>query len=228
MDVSGTEKTNNFHFRSVRLSYGQLRRKITFLSSSQSSAIFSQGQFNRGSLINISKPQLQFTEPPLFFFSNRSQTTRTTNSNEDGDFVDHWSLPCVTFQKCFHLHNFGIFFLIANVTQPANLPDGSTNIKAWVQCAYPNRIARNFRFSLELLMGNMVATFTDYVVGAQSDSEYIQSNNNCLNVVTVEQYARVTIEMKISKTMGAQNLPRNDRTDCRSLPVSNFFLVCFV
>ncbi|KAG4079542.1 hypothetical protein HA402_010374 [Bradysia odoriphaga] len=148
------------------------------------------------------------------------ETNRTTNTNEDGDFVDHWSLPCVTFQKCFHLHNFGIFFLIVNVTQPDGPDAGRTNIKAWVQCAYPNRVARNFRFSLELLMGNMVATFTDYVVGAQSDSTYIQANNNCLNVDTAEHYEKVTIEMKISRTLGAQNLPRNYRTDCRLLPVT--------
>lgn len=77
-------------------------------------------------------------------------------------------------------------------------------------------------------MGNMVATFTDYVVGAQSDSDYIQSNNNCLNVVTSEQYDMVTIEMKISKTLGLQSLPRNDRTDCRVLPVRFFFLFFFV
>ncbi len=108
------------------------------------------------------------------------------------------------------------------MTQPET-PGGNTNIKAWVQCAYPNRVARNFRFSLELLMGNMVATFTDYVVGAQSDSDYIQSNKNCLNVDTTEQYEKVTIEMKISKTLGAQNLPRTDRTDCRYLPVSLLF-----
>lgn len=69
-------------------------------------------------------------------------------------------------------------------------------------------------------MGNMVATFTDYVVGAQSDSAYIQANNNCLNVDTAEHYEKVTIEMKISRTQGPQNLPRNDRTDCRFLPVS--------
>jgi len=148
------------------------------------------------------------------------ETTRTTNSNEDGDFVDHWSLPCVTFQKCFHLHNLGIFFLIVNVTQLDD-PAGMTSIKAWVQCAYPNRVARNFRFSLELLMGNQVATFTDYVVGAQSDSDYIQTNNNCLNVETAEHYDHVTVEMKISKTLGPQNLPRNDRTDFRVLPVTS-------
>lgn len=89
-----------------------------------------------------------------------------------------------------------------------------------MQCAYPNRVARNFRFSLELLMGNKVATFTDYVVGAQSDSDYIQSNNNCLNIDTAENFDKVTVEMKISRTLGPQNLPRNDRTDCRILPVS--------
>lgn len=144
------------------------------------------------------------------------QTTRTTNLNEDGDFIDHWSLPCATFQKCFHLHNFGIFFLIVNVTTV----DGTTFIKAWVQCAYPNRTARNFRFTLELLMGNHVATFTDYVVGAQSDSDYIQSNNNCLNFRTEEHYDNVTIEMKISRTLGPQNLPRNERTHSSILPVS--------
>lgn len=69
-------------------------------------------------------------------------------------------------------------------------------------------------------MGNMVATFTDYVVGAQSDSTYIQLNNNCLNVDTTDHYDKVTIEMKISRTLGPQTLPRNDRTDCRILPVS--------
>lgn len=163
------------------------------------------------------EPLLQWRNDFIF------QTTRSTDSNEDGDFVDHWSLPFVTFQKCFHLHNFGIFFLIVNVTQPDG-PDGIRNIKAWVQCAYPNRIARNFRFSLELLMGNKVATFTDYVVGAQSDSGYIQSNNNCLNIDTAEHYDKVTIEMKISRTLGSQNLPRNDRTDCRTLLVSSFWL----
>lgn len=147
------------------------------------------------------------------------QTNRTTNSNENGDFVDHWSMPCSTFQKCFHLHNFGIFFLIVNVTR-TDVPVGNRNIKAWVQCACPNRMARNFRFSLELLMGNMVATFTDYVVGAQSGSDYIQTMNNCLNVDTTENYDRFTIEMKISRTPGPQNLPRNDRTDYRHLPVS--------
>lgn len=155
--------------------------------------------------------------PRSFFQTNR---TTNTNTNEDGDFVDHWALPCETFQKCFHLHNFGIFFLIVNVTQPDGPEAGLTNIKAWVQCAYPNRVARNFRFSLELLMGNMVATFTDYVVGAQSDCEYIQANNNCLNVDTAEQYETVTVEMKISRTHGPQNFPRNNRTDCRLIPVS--------
>lgn len=147
------------------------------------------------------------------------QTTKTSNSNENGDFADHWTIPCATFQKCFHLHNFGIFFLIVNVTR-TNVPEGNKNIKAWVQGACPNNAARTFRFSLEILMGNVVATFTDYVVGAQSDSDYIQENNNCLNVDTTENYEMVTIEMKISKTIGPQNLPRNDRTDCRHLPVS--------
>lgn len=128
-------------------------------------------------------------------------------------------MPCATFQKCFHIHNFGIFFLIVNVTE-TNVPDGNTNIKAWVQGACPNNTARNFHFSLEILLGNVVATFTDYVVGAQSDSHYIQANNNCLNVDITQNHEPFTIEMKISKTIGRQNLPRNDRTDCRHLPVS--------
>lgn len=147
----------------------------------------------------------------LFF-----QTSRAPNPNDNGNFLDHWTIPCATFQKCFHLYNFGIFFLIVNVKRI----HGNTNIKAWVQAACPNRVARNFRFSLELLIGSMIATFTDYVVGAQSDCEYIQLNNNCLNLDTTATYEEMTIEMKISKTIGPQSLPRSDRTDYRRNPVS--------
>lgn len=60
----------------------------------------------------------------------------------------------------YQLPKFGLFFIIFDVKK---LPTGQSMYWAWIQCVCPNRAAREFRFTLELILNNAKITYSDFV-----------------------------------------------------------------
>lgn len=77
----------------------------------------------------------------------------------DDEFIMHYAFKCEQFRQAIHVSQFGVFFLIVNVKPIAD----ETLITAWVQCVGRSNECREFKFDLQMRIGNEIAQFADFV-----------------------------------------------------------------
>lgn len=88
----------------------------------------------------------------LFSLQNRLQGT-------DDEFLMHYTFKCQNFRQCIRIAQYGLFWLIVNVSRDGN----KTIITSWVQCVGRSNECKLFTFNLQMRIGNAIAHFTDYV-----------------------------------------------------------------
>lgn len=90
------------------------------------------------------------------FHKNVLTSTRGDSNLEANSVFD---VVCQSYRHAIQIADMGIFFVIVNVTKEG----AKTNLKAWVQQAAPNIIAKSFRFKLKITIGSNLGTYTDVV-----------------------------------------------------------------
>lgn len=78
---------------------------------------------------------------------------------QDQEFVTHLSFLKQDYRQVIHIQKFGLFFFIVNYKKF----DQKHVITAWVQRVCPNRDAREYTFHLEMKLGHLIGSYSDYV-----------------------------------------------------------------
>lgn len=83
-----------------------------------------------------------------------------TETPNDNNFLETFNFPPRQMQRrAIHIPRYGIFFLLWHPGQA----NRRLSLRAWVHYVGPERVARQFTASFEMVVNNTLVTYSDYV-----------------------------------------------------------------